>query len=945
MAVRAEVPLLEREAELSELEAALGDAARGAGGLVVLEGPAGIGKTRLLRAAREHASRAGIRILAARGSELERDFPFGVVRQLLEPAVHGAAESEREELLAGAARPAAPLVGGEAGAEARDVFADPSFATLNALYWLVSNLAEATPLLLAVDDAHWADSASLRFLRFLLPRLDELPVLLLVAARPDDPAADAALLAQLSADAGARLVRPQPLSTAPVAELVRAALGAQADDAFCDACHEVTGGNPFLLRELLAALRAEAAQGAAAEVQRVREVAPATISRSVLVRLARLPEPARALAHAVAVLGEDAAPRDVAELAGLDRAAATEAADALAGAGVLEGERPLRFVHPLVRNAIYVDLPAGRRALLHERAAALLRAAGAEPERIAVHVLACDPAGDAEAVATLVAAARRALDQGAPEGAVRYLRRALAEPPAPGARTGVVKWLSMAAFRASDRSALDGVDPAAELAADTATLVESAPMLTAALAADNRTEEIAALLDRAAAAAEEAGDVAAAVRLQVQRVTWTHTPPAEAQQRLAPYAGALAGSPGEALLLAVQAWWLHFTPGTRARDAAEPAARAVGDGRALIERTGIAQGPQAILVLLRAERDAAAQQAIERMAAEARAGGEAPTLAGTAYLRGELALLRGEVGRAVAETRAAVEAGRQGGFIAAVPIWLATLVEALVEHDELDAAEAELAAGGMAGPLPASYWFTPVLVARGRLRFAQGRAREAADDFLAGARDRDRLTMIEPFRPWPAEAALALAAAGEPEEARALLAERLPEAETWGTAGPRAALLRARGLLDGDLGALRDAVSIAEGSPARLEHARALADLGAALRRANQRAAAREPLHAALELARDGGALAIARRAHAELEATGEKVRPLLAGGVESLTPSERRVADLAAEGQSNREIAQSLFLTVKTVESHLSHAYRKLGVRSRHELAGRIATSDAPAR
>ncbi|HEX8123777.1 MAG TPA: AAA family ATPase [Solirubrobacteraceae bacterium] len=941
MATRTDVPLLEREAELSELESALADAARGAGRLVVLEGPAGIGKTRLLRAARDRAAEAGMRVLAARGSELERDFPFGVVRQLLEPAVHAAGAPEREELLAGAARPAAPLVGDAAGPEARDVFADPSFATLNALYWLVSNLAETAPLLLAVDDAHWADSASLRFLRFLLPRLDDLPVLLVVTARPDDPAADAALLAQLSADAGARLVRPQPLSPGPVAELVRAELGPQADAAFCAACHEVTAGNPFLLRELLAALRAEGVQGERDDAQHVREVAPATISRSVLVRLARLAEAARALAHAVAVLGEDAPPRDVAALAGLDRAAATEAADALAGAGVLEADRPLRFVHPLVRNAIYGDLPAGRRALLHERAAALLRAAGAEPERVAVHVLACDPDGSAEAVATLVAAAQRALDQGAPEGAVRYLRRALAEPPpTPQARIGVVKRLAMAAFRASDRSALDGIDAAAELAADTKTLVESAPTLAAGLAAAGSTDELAAVLDRAAAAAEMAGDVGAAVRLRVQRVTWAHTPPAEAQRQLAPYSDALAGSPDEALLLAVQSWWLHFTPGARAGDAADLAARAVGDGRRLIERTGVAQGPQAILVLLRAERDDAAEHAIDRLAADARAEGEAPTLAGTAYLRGELALLRGEVARAVAETRAAVEAGRQGDFLAAVPIWLATLVEALVEHDELDAAEAELVAGGMAGPLPASYWFTPVLTARGRLRLAQARPREAADDFLAGARDRDGVGMIEPFRPWPAEAALALAAAGERAQAEKLLAHRLPEAETWGTAGPRAALLRARGLLDGDVDALREAVATAEGTPARLEHARALADLGAALRRGNQRAAAREPLHAALELARAGGALAIARRAHAELEATGEKVRPLLAGGVESLTPSERRVADLAIEGQSNREIAQSLFLTVKTVESHLSSAYRKLGVRSRKELAAKIATS-----
>ncbi len=208
MTAGTEAGLLERDAELAALEAAIEDARRGAGTLVVVEGPAGIGKTRLLRAARERAAASGMAVLTARGSELERDFPLGVVRQLLEPAVRGEAARRRDDLLAGAAQPAAAVLGMAEAAE-RDVFADPSFATLNALYWLVSNLAEAGPLLLAVDDAHWADSASLRFLRFLLGRLEDLPVTLVVAARPSDPAADAELLAALAADAGPRLLRPR----------------------------------------------------------------------------------------------------------------------------------------------------------------------------------------------------------------------------------------------------------------------------------------------------------------------------------------------------------------------------------------------------------------------------------------------------------------------------------------------------------------------------------------------------------------------------------------------------------------------------------------------------------------------------------------------------------------------------------------------------------------
>src|SRR4051812_42166944 len=160
MSVRVEPGLLERDAERDALVAALSDARDGSGALVVVEGAAGIGKTRLLREARETGERMGLRVLAARATELEADYPFGVVRQLFEPAVAGAGADRRDALLAGAARPAAPLLGVEAEAAAQGLVA-PSFATLHALYWLVSNLAESEPLLLAVDDAHWADVASL----------------------------------------------------------------------------------------------------------------------------------------------------------------------------------------------------------------------------------------------------------------------------------------------------------------------------------------------------------------------------------------------------------------------------------------------------------------------------------------------------------------------------------------------------------------------------------------------------------------------------------------------------------------------------------------------------------------------------------------------------------------------------------------------------------------
>src|SRR4051812_46218258 len=218
--------------------------------MVLIDGPAGIGKSRLLDAVTAAASGAGARILRARGSELEREFPFGVVRQLFEPLLADAAE--RERVLAGSAAPGRPVF-----EPLEDAMADPSFAVLHGLYWAVVNHAGERPLVLVVDDLHWCDRSSLRFLAYLVRRLAGLPVLVATARRPAEPGSDAVLMGEIAGDAQTTTVTPGALTSAAAAELVRARLGAEADDGFCAACHEATGGNPLLLGELLAALVAE----------------------------------------------------------------------------------------------------------------------------------------------------------------------------------------------------------------------------------------------------------------------------------------------------------------------------------------------------------------------------------------------------------------------------------------------------------------------------------------------------------------------------------------------------------------------------------------------------------------------------------------------------------------------------------------------------------------
>src|SRR5919197_4255706 len=407
--------LLERGDELRRIEACLDAARAGAGSTLAIEGPAGICKTALVAAARAAGRAAGMTVLAARGAEIERDFAHGAVRQLLEPALAGAAEAERAELLSGAAALAAPIV----VPTAERAGAADAFGVLHGLYWLCANLSAQSPLLLVVDDAHWADAASLRFLEFLARRVEGLPIALVVAARPG-AGADGLL-----ADPATELVRPAPLSATAVADLVHAGLGRTPEAAFAEACREVTGGTPYLVAELVRALTERDLAPDAGHVEEVRALGPRTISRATLGRLGRLAPAAGALAHAAAVLGPGAQLADAAALAGLEPPAAAAAADALAAAGLLADARPLQFAHPIVRTAVEADLPAGLRAGLHAAAARRFAVAAAPPERVAVHLLAADPAGEPWVVEALRAAGRDAVAHGAPDSAATYLRRAL----------------------------------------------------------------------------------------------------------------------------------------------------------------------------------------------------------------------------------------------------------------------------------------------------------------------------------------------------------------------------------------------------------------------------------------------------------------------------------------------------------------------------------------
>ncbi|MDQ3762794.1 MAG: AAA family ATPase [Actinomycetota bacterium] len=334
------VELLERQREQAALGALVAAACGGVGRLVAVEGAAGIGKTALLGVARMEAERAGMGVLVARGSQLEHEFAYGIVRQLLEPVVAAASPVERDELFGGAAGQAAALLGQAGKASIPADGGDGSLAMLHGLFWLTANLCARGPLALVIDDLHWADSPSLRFLAYLLPRLDGLPVLVVVALRPAERVGDHQhLVAQIVTDPLVRLLHPAPLSQAASAQLVRAVLIDDAAEEFCAACHAATGGNPLLLRELTAAAAAEGMPSNDAVEGWLAELAPRAIGRRVALRLAQLGPAATALTQAVAVLGEDADPTQAAALARLEVDEAFGAVSQLAAVEIL---RPLR---------------------------------------------------------------------------------------------------------------------------------------------------------------------------------------------------------------------------------------------------------------------------------------------------------------------------------------------------------------------------------------------------------------------------------------------------------------------------------------------------------------------------------------------------------------------------------------------------------------------------
>lgn len=926
-------PLLERERELEHAEVALAAALEGEGSVLLVEGPAGMGKTRLAQTIAEVAASKGVTVHWATGDELERGFAFGVLRDLLASMLRGHDGADRDVVLDGPAAAAVRLLDSAASGVPQGVGAD-ALTVDYGFYRLLHDLAERRPRLVCVDDAHWADLRSLHALRFAARRSGGQPVVILLTHRPPQDPGLTDLLGRFAAPPkGVRLVL-SPLGARSVSLLAASAVPEGAAEALGRQLSTITGGNPFLVREMLAAVGVSSPGSPPATVVDIERLVPASIVESVQQRITVAGENAQQFADALAVLGE-APLSEVAGLAQLDEAGAVTAADRLAAAGVVSTRPSVRFAHPILRQAVKTRLPAARVSLMHAKAARLLSEAGAPLETVAAHLLEALPRRDPWAVTTLMAAARHQQRQGSPDTAVPLLARAAVEPPPPGQRFAVAFALAEAQAQTRHPEAVTTARRAVNLAAGPQQLSTARLQLARTLGLlgdfDAALDLLNDLMNAEADPDPEVTLQTEAELLGMARLhAHTHDRALARLDALAPRATP-ARSSSVVLLANLALSALERNEAPASVDAL--AEQALSQGWLLV--AGSFQLVYAVTTLIWTDRLDAAERACDAALEAARASGSVPLELMARAWRSELNLRRGRVSDAAVDAQTYADLRFAEAPSDGTPYARAHLANVLIERAELDDAERALA-----DPHPREHaGHNPFyLDSRGRLCLARGDPLAARDNLLACGRalaERGGVDTPTMFA-WRSHAARALYRLGDRTRARQLAEEELTLATKGCVAGAIGEALTTLAMVEGGpdgVGRLHHAVDVLAHSPRVLLRVRALIELGAMLRRTGRPKDAREPLRAALALAHDHGAIALADQAREELVVSGARPRRAATTGLAALTPSEQRVAQLVARGHSNRQIADTLFVSPRTVATHLTHIYQKLQCEGRDEL------------
>ncbi|EFL20228.1 LuxR family transcriptional regulator [Streptomyces sp. C] len=901
-----------REDVCAQLEGALTACASGAAGVVLLEGAVGCGKTEMLLHVAERAERLGALVLRAAGSAQERDVPHGVLHQLT------------------AGLPADTLPDGAAG---REPLGGREFIAA------LRTAAGRTPVVVCVDDLHHTDPASLDRLLDVARAVRGERLLLVLADAPHEHAESPLARTEFLRHPGFTRILLGRLDEPGTAALLEDHTGRPATEADTAWLHGATGGNPLLLRALLSE-RPRAVRGPA---DRWPEPAPGgPFTQAALTCLHRDGADSRTLAVALAVLGDDATPELTARLAGTGPTTAARAAAALEASGLTEDGR-LR--HPAVAAAVLDGVPRHELAVLRTRAARVLHEAGARAGTVAPHLLAASeagagpeeaPRGDWPVQVLREAALQALVDDERCDHAAACLE--LAYTLCADEQTGREIGLQLAAVTwrkhpAAAERHLD--DPLAALRRGDLGPAQ-AGRLARLLVAQGRIEDAAEALERMA----DPRAAARTTREDPLRELFALPPAAAPAGPAAPAAapGAPAEHPGApartgtAELRSSAALWTH-------PDSAgdEQAAERLLKGTPLAHAT-FDPIVQAVRTLVHADRPDRAVVWCRRLQAETQSAASPGWQSVFGLVHSEALLRLGDLAGAEREASAAVDAvADRGGLFLFGP--LATLVTALTAMGRYEAVARRLQT-----PVPeelfSSVYALNYLRARGHYYLATHRHRAALGEFLDAGRLAQRWGLDRPRQlPWRTDAAEALLRLGEHRQAERFVVEQLA---TSGVRSPRVLgvslrLRAATSELRQRPKLLTRAVDELSRSGDRLELAKALADLGRALLLLGEGTRAGMVTRRAWHLAADCGAAPLCAQIMPGQTGTEQRTAPERPAEetpeTEQLSESERRVAALAAYGYTNREISAKLYVTVSTVEQHLTRAYRKLGISRRQDL------------
>ncbi|MFF3485072.1 AAA family ATPase [Streptomyces sp. NPDC002701] len=899
-------PLLERREALELIAAEAGRARAGTGRLVLLRGATGTGRTALLEAAAEQAAQDGMRVLRARCSPDDTGLPFAAVRQLLAPA-----------------------------AEFADTREVPDERVRGAWLWrLLRSFTAGAPLLVTVDDVHLADDSSRRWLVDAARRVDRLPILLVVTERGQyDIDAPSAGLAHTLSPALVRTLTLAPLGVDSATELVRADFGT-VPQTWVDDCVRASAGSPLLLRALLDDLRGTLP----ATVPKVSAALyPGGYQAAVSWWLDSAGPATAEVARALAALDDDAVPDEFADLLGgvadADPARVAGWLTAMTRLGLLRpgaDGRP-RYAHPLLRDAVLSGWPVLRRRAAHRTAAEVMLRRGERAEAVAGQLLRTDAVGEAWVTGVLLDAAAIAVRDGRTADALPFLRRALDEPLPDDRRQRLLTELGSLEYATVRSSAgIPRLAEAVRLPGVPQDRVRAAVALGTALAGRGEARAAVDVLRSLDPQLTGHPDLARTVHIASALLSdHDHEIRQEVYRWLhdtADRSPGLVGTAGQALLVRYEA-----TAGLLSADAAMDRIRAL-----LAEPVDPLAEPYllgtAAAVAQWADELEEAERLVERGLARQRPSLLHPMHRALLNVRADIAAARGDYARLLSGP----EARRPAGSLQGPANGQAHAVVALVETGRVPEA-GRLAGGFDLREAQDSWELNRFLYARGVLRAAAGDPAGALDDFLECGRRQTARDVVSPVvTPWRTAAAECRLALGRPREALELAEEELRLAEVWDTPRPVGRALRVLGLATGGRRGLEladRAVRVLRDAAVEPELIPALVAQGRQLTAAGERARARDCLREAAERAERLGAVRLRAAAEEALREGGARRAATALTGSDALTGSERRIAELAAGGRTNTEIAELLHLARRTVETHLTSTYKKLGIRRRADL------------